>query len=128
MLYSQISDAVVKQMKQARESNLFKYLNSYNLTAKATHYLKDLLDFNLNFELPQRKMVELGQALSRVISMEMVLNMGDNGFRKDLIDNSIATLQKEISGLIGHFNFPRQATLIEDYQENSVWYSLSPGS
>lgn len=126
MLYSQISDAVVKQMKQARESNLFKYLNSYNLTAKATLYLKDLLDFNLNFELPQRKMVELGQALSRVISMEMVLNMGDKGFRKDLIDNSISTLQKEISALIGHFNFSGQACLIEDYQENSVWYTLSP--
>ncbi|MBV5350205.1 acyl-CoA dehydrogenase, partial [bacterium] len=63
--------------------------------------------------------MELGQALSRVISMEMVLNMGDKGFRKDLIDNSISTLQKEISALIGHFNFSGQACLIEDYQENS---------
>jgi hypothetical protein len=124
MLYSQISDAVVKQMKQVKESNLFKFLNSNELTTKATDYLKELLDFNLNFELPQRKMVELGQALSRIISMEMVINLGEKGFRTDLIDNSIYTLKKEISSLFSHFNFSGEARLVEDYQENSLWYSL----
>ena len=54
MLYSQISDAIVKQMKQFKESNLFNYLNTNNLTSKATDYLKELLNFNLDFELPQR--------------------------------------------------------------------------
>ena len=125
MLYSQISDMIVKQMKQAKESNLFKFLNTNDLTQKATDYLKELLDFNLNFELPQRKMVELGQALSRIISMEKVLDLGDKGFRSDLIENSLSTLKKEISALIGHFNFTEQAKLIEDYQENSSWYSLA---
>ena len=125
MLYSQISDAIVKQMKQAKESNLFKFLNSNDLTSKATDYFRELLDFNLNFELPQRKMVELGQALSRIISMEMVLNLGEKGFRNDLIENSISTLRKDVTALMGHFNFQVQASLIEDYQENSVWYAIA---
>ncbi len=125
MLYSQISDAVVKQMKQAKESNLFKYLKTNGLTRKATDYLKEFLNFNLNFELPQRKMVELGQALSRIISMEMVLNLGEKGFRTDLIESSISSLRKDVSALIGHFNFSEQAKLIEDYQENSSWYLLA---
>jgi hypothetical protein len=125
MLYSQISDAVVKQMKQAKESNLYKFLNQNDLSKKATGYLKDLLDFNLNMELPQRKMVELGQALSRIISMEMVLDLGEKGFRTDLIENSLSSLKKDISALMGHFSYTDQATLIEDYQENSVWYSLA---
>jgi hypothetical protein len=124
MLYSQISDAVVKQMRQAKESNLFKFLSTNDLTQKATDYLKEMLDFNLNFELPQRKMVELGQALSRIISMEMVIDLGEKGFRTDLIDNSISTLKKEISALIGHLNFSAQAKLIDDYQNNSTWFSL----
>ena len=124
MLYSQISDAVVKQMRQAKESNLFKFLSTNDLTQKATDYLKEMLDFNLNFELPQRKMVELGQALSRIISMEMVIDLGEKGFRTDLIDNSISTLKKEISALIGHLNFSVQAKLIDDYQNNSNWISL----
>jgi alkylation response protein AidB-like acyl-CoA dehydrogenase len=125
MLYSQISDAVVKQMKQAKESNLYKFLSQNDLSQKATGYLKDLLDFNLNMELPQRKMVELGQALSRIISMEMVLNLGEKGFRSDLIENSLSSLRKDISALMGHFNYSDQASLIEDYQENSVWYELA---
>ncbi len=125
MLYSQISDAIVKQMKQMKESNMFNFLKANDLTTKATDYLKELLDFDLNFELPQRKMVELGQALSRIITMEKVLDLGEKGFRNDLIENSISTLKKEISALIGHFNFSDQAKLIEDYQENSTWYSLS---
>ncbi|MEI7828680.1 MAG: acyl-CoA dehydrogenase family protein [Prolixibacteraceae bacterium] len=125
MLYSQISDAIVKQMKQAKESNLFKFLNSNNLTQKATGYLSDLLDFNLNLELPQRKMVELGQALSRIISMEMVLDLGAKGFRSDLIENSISSLQKEITSLMGQFSCTLQPQLIVDYQENSTWHTLS---
>jgi len=125
MLYSQISDAVVKQMKQAKESNLYQFLSSNDLTEKATGFLKEMLDFNLNFELPQRKMVELGQALSRIISMEKVLDLGEKGFRKDLIENSLTSLRKEISALIGQFNFNEQAKLIEDYQVNSTWYALA---
>ncbi len=125
MLYSQISDAIVKQMKQFKESNLFDYLNTNSLTSKATGYLKELLDFKLNFELPQRKMVELGQTISRIISMEMVIDLGEKGFRNDLIDNTISTLKKEISSLIGHLNFTDQANIVEDYQENSNWFSLA---
>ena len=112
-------------MKQAKESNLLKFLNGNDLTGKATGYFRELLDFNLNFELPQRKMVELGQALSRIISMEMVLDLGEKGFRSDLIENSVSTLRKEITALMGHFNFQLQANLIEDYQENSVWYAIA---
>lgn len=124
MLYSQISDAVVKQMKQAKESNLYQFLSSNDLTAKATGFLKEMLNFNLNLELPQRKMVELGQALSRIISMEKVLDLGEKGFRQDLIENSLMSLRKEISALIGQFNFNEQAKLIEDYQVNSNWYAM----
>ncbi|MEK7719540.1 MAG: acyl-CoA dehydrogenase family protein, partial [Bacteroidota bacterium] len=125
MLYSQISDAVVKQMKQAKESNLFKFLSTNDLTQKATDYFKELLNFNLDYELPQRKMVELGQAISRIISMEKVVDLGEKGFRSDLIENSLATLKKEVTALIGHLNYSDKTTLIEDYQENSSWYALA---
>ena len=40
--------------------------------------------------MPQRKLVQLGEALGRMISMEFTLNLGDQGFNKDLIDNAIA--------------------------------------
>jgi len=125
MLYSQISDAVVKQMKQVKESNLFKFLNTNDLTQKATGYFKELLDFNLNFELPQRKMVELGQTLSRMISMEMVIDLGEIGFRSDLIENSLNQLKNEISGMIGQLHLSAKNLVVEEYSENSSWLKLA---
>lgn len=124
MLYSQISDAIVKQMKQAKESNLFKYLRNYNLTGKATEYFTDLLNFDLNFELPQRKMVELGQAISRIISMEMVINLGEKGFHAELIDNCISSLKKDITSFIGNVNYSDQPKLIMEYGHNNNWFGL----
>ena len=38
------------------------------------------------------------------------------------IINSIYALKKEISSLFSHFNFSGEARLVEDYQENSLWY------
>ena len=70
-------------------------------------------------------MVELGQTISRIISMEMVIDLGEKGFRSDLIENTISSLKKEISSLIGHFNFTDQANVVEDYQDNSTWYSMA---
>ncbi len=125
MLYSQISDSVVKQMKQARVANLFEFLKTNELSQKTSDYFKGLLNFNINFEMPQRKMVELGQVLSRIISMEMVLNLGEKGFNPNLIQNSITTLRKEISALIGQLNYNLQASLVEDYHEGSIWYALA---
>lgn len=125
MLYSQISDAIVKQMKQLKELNLFTFLNGHDLTDKATAFLKDMLNFNVNFEMSQRKMVELGQAVSRIISMQMVIDLGEKGFRNDLIENSLSALRKEISALVGHFNFSEQSVLVEDYGENSTWFALA---
>ena len=61
-------------------------------------------------------MVELGQATSRIISMEKVVDLGEKGFRSDLIENSLATLKKEVTALIGHLNYSDKTTLIEDYR------------
>jgi alkylation response protein AidB-like acyl-CoA dehydrogenase len=124
ILYAQISEGLVKRMKKAREHNLSRFLQHYRHTEKAAAAVKELLNFELNMQLPQRKMVELGQVISRIISMEMVLDLGFRGFRKELIDNGLAMLRKEITGLLGHFHVPDTGRVIEDYQHESTWMNF----
>lgn len=121
ILYAQISESLIKMMKKNKQSNLFEFLKSYNLTAKTAILLKNMFNFELSTNLPQRKMVELGQVLGRLVAFEMVINLGNSNFRKDLIDNALAMLQQEIAALMGIFNFKNETAVVEDYQENSFW-------
>ncbi|MBA4409289.1 MAG: acyl-CoA dehydrogenase family protein [Bacteroidota bacterium] len=123
ILYAQISESLVKMMKKTRESNLFQFLKNFDLTSKSASFLKDMLDFDLNTNLPQRKMVELGQVLGRIVSFEMVVNLGEKGFRTDLINNSLTMLYQEITTLMSSFKHQNQTSVIEDYSDNSSWLS-----
>lgn len=121
ILYAQISESLVKMMKKAKENNLFQFLRSYDLTSKSASFLKDLLDFNLDPALPQRKLVELGQVLGRIVSFEMVVNLGEKGFRSDLINNGLTMLTQEITSLMSNFQQHVQTVVVEDYHEESNW-------
>jgi hypothetical protein len=127
ILYTQITDSLVKLMKKAKEGNLFSFLKGFNLTQKSAAFLKDMLDFELEPNLTQRKMVELGQVIGRIVSFEMVINLGEKGFRPDLIDNGLNMLRQDISSLMSSFKYPNQTKLVEDYQDNSSWFSYVHG-
>ena len=124
ILYTQISDSLMKMMKKAKESNLFKFLKSLDLTSKSSLSLKDILDFELNTSLTQRKMVELGQVIGRVVSFNMVLNLEEKGFRTDLIENGLTMLKQDIVSLMSSFKFRNETNLVEDYQGNSSWLNF----
>lgn len=126
ILYAQISESLVKMMKKAKESNLYNFLKNFDLTAKSASFLKELTDFNLNMQLPQRKMVELGQILGRIVSSEMVINLGEKGFRSDLISNGLNTLKQEITAMMSSFSHHNLAQVIEDYHEESNWMKFVP--
>ncbi|HEY3370241.1 MAG TPA: acyl-CoA dehydrogenase family protein [Prolixibacteraceae bacterium] len=126
ILYAQISESLVKLMKKSKESNLFQFLQHFHLTSQSALLLKDMLDFDLNLELPQRKMVELGQILGRIVSFEMVINLGESGYRSDLIANGLHFLKQEIASLFKGFNFSNEIIVVEDYQEESNWMNFIP--
>lgn len=124
ILYSQISDGLLKLMKRTKETNLFQFFKGFELTNRASEYIKDLVNFNVDFEMPQRKMVEMGKITGRIISLNMVLDITEQGFRKDLADNSIKVLQQEISKLMAGFSIKGQTQVVEEYEENSSWLNL----
>jgi alkylation response protein AidB-like acyl-CoA dehydrogenase len=124
ILYAQISESLVKMMKKTKESNLFQFLKGFDLTSKSALFLRKIIDFDLDTNISQRKMVELGQVLGRIVSFEMVINLGEKGFRSDLINNGLSMLNQEISTLISSFNHQNDTFVVEDYQDNSSWLSF----
>ena len=121
ILYAQIGETLVKLMKNAKETGLYLYLQGHRLTENAANYLKELLSFEIDIQMPQRKLVELGRIMSRIVSMDLVLKMGDAGFRSDLIDNAASMLRQEITTLISHFSYQQSTLVVADYQVDSLW-------
>ncbi len=124
ILYQQISEGILKLMKRVNLNNLYEFLSEYKLTEHAADYLEETLNFELGSSIKQRKMVKLGEALSRVISLQLTLKLGEKGFNKDLIANTIETLKADVQNLMGSFKHDDNAEVVEDYQEASSWSSL----
>ncbi|WP_430813673.1 acyl-CoA dehydrogenase family protein [Carboxylicivirga sp. RSCT41] len=121
MLYSQISEGVIKLMKKARQTNLLAFLKSFELTTNASDLVKDLFDFELSYNEPQRKLVDLGKILSRVISLEHLIELANKDFSAKLIDGATVHLRQEIQELLSSFNAKNETRVIEDYQVDTNW-------
>lgn len=124
ILYQQISESVLKMMRKFKSTNLYDFLSEYELTGRSSDYFKDMINFEIDTKMPQRKLVQLGQALGRMVSMEFTLKLGDQGFNKELIDNAVEVLQEEITSILSGFKRSSDADLVEDYMENSSWFNL----
>lgn len=121
ILYQQISESVIKLMKKLKLNNLYEFLSDYKYTKHASDHLKETLNFELEMKMAQDKLVELGQALSRIISLELTIQLGEKGFNKKLINNTIETLKRDIKRLIASFSYPNNAEVVEDYEDSSDW-------
>ncbi|MCC5905234.1 MAG: acyl-CoA/acyl-ACP dehydrogenase [Balneolaceae bacterium] len=121
ILYQQISESIIKMMRKSKENNLYKFLKSYSLTENSAEYFKDVLNFEIDSKMAQRKMVALGRALGRIVSMEMTLKLGESGFNSDMISNSIKVIRAEIQSTISSFSNNEEAAVIEAYEEGSSW-------
>lgn len=121
ILYAQIAEWLVKTLKTNKESDLYNFLKNHNLTKHASLIIKDLVSFEVDLQLSQRKSVELGILLSRIVSLDLVIQLGESGFRSDLIENAVSMLVQEISNLVNNYNYKQKTVVIEDYIEGSSW-------
>ncbi len=127
ILYQQISESVLKQMRKLKFENLYKFLNDFKLTERASDYFNDVLDFKINQQLAQDRLVELGRILSRVISVEFTLRLGDTGFNQKLINNAVQTLRADVERMVTSFINEKATDVVEDYEESSSWLeSVTP--
>jgi alkylation response protein AidB-like acyl-CoA dehydrogenase len=121
MLYTQISEIMVKSMVRGKNTNLVAYLKEFELTKVVADRYKDLLNFDVENKMPQRKLVDLGQIISRVLSAQMVVNLGDSGFRSDLVQDALSTIRHDITMLVSSYNYNNKVKPVVEYQESSSW-------
>lgn len=124
ILYQQITASVLKLMKRSKESNLYQFLKGYSLTRHSADYFKDITDFEVNHKMAQRKLVQLGKALSRMVSMDMVFKLGDSGFNSEMISNSLKVVRNEIKTLIASYTNNEEAGVVDDYEDSGSWLNL----
>lgn len=103
ILYDQIGNAFVRQMRIAKQRKLGAVMAGGALTARASERLGTLLDVEVDAPLAQREQVQLGRVVSRVIAMEMTLELGARGYAADLIEASVGCLTREIAGLLADY-------------------------
>lgn len=124
MLYTQIAEMILKLMKRKKELNFYSFLNEFDLSKKSCSFFKKDIDFEVVTGLSQRKLIDLGKVFSRIIASNYVVEMGEKGFRKDLVNNCIEMIKTDISILISSFHAENSVTPIEDYKEQSWWYDF----
>ncbi|WP_233505534.1 acyl-CoA dehydrogenase family protein [Rhodohalobacter sp. SW132] len=124
ILYQQISESVLKSMRKSKVNNLYHFLKDYSLTEHAADHFKDQLDFEVDYKMAQRKLVQLGRAIGRMVSLNMTIKLGESGFNSDLIANSIKSIKSEINGLVARYASEAQADIIDEYQPDSSWLQL----
>lgn len=126
ILYAQIAEAIVKTMKKTRNTRLFDTLKAEVLTQRSADRLKKFLDFDLSLPLLQRKLVQLGAVVGRIVSADLVLKLGDKGYRSDLIEQAIQVLDEDIISMLTGFNQSGQPLVVDDYRPQSDWRSFLP--
>ncbi|MDR9416486.1 MAG: acyl-CoA dehydrogenase family protein, partial [Gracilimonas sp.] len=125
ILYQQITESVLKMMRKLKKTNLQDFLSEFHLTERSSEYFNDILNFEIDTQMPQRKLVDLGKVIGRVISIEFTLNLGDAGFNKDLVDNAVQTLKEEVHSIIVKYKSGGKADVIEDYNMDSSWLKFA---
>ncbi len=121
ILYAQISEGLIKQMKGAGELNLCRYLQSFDLTRRASGLLKALVEFEIDTSMSQRKFVQFGEVISRIVAMDLVLKLGERGFDQRLIHGSLVNLKQEIATLLTGYALENCTERIDPDQVHSSW-------
>ena len=124
ILYQQISESIMKAMRKVKRTNLYDFLKGYDLTVQSSDYFKDVLNFEIDTKMPQRKLVDLGRALGRIISMEFTINLGHQGFNKELINHAIINVQEEVKTIMSQFANTKTSDVVDSYHDNSSWFTL----
>lgn len=125
LLYTQIAEGIIKRMARHKTQQLNLFLKQFPLTLNASDFLNSTLNIHIKEKLPQRKLVDLGKIIARVIAAHHVLNLSNKGFRNDLISNSLDTIKHEISILITSYHAQTNIKPIETYENQSQWMNFT---
>ncbi len=126
MLYAQIAEASLKLMRRVTDGTLFNFLHTYSTTAQAADFFKDRMGFHLDPKMPQRKLVDLGKIISRVFTMDRLIDLGERGFRSDLVAGALQVFREDVHALLASYGTDAQPQPVVDYRDEAAWLQYVP--
>ncbi|MDH6251566.1 alkylation response protein AidB-like acyl-CoA dehydrogenase [Chryseobacterium sp. H1D6B] len=121
MLYTQISEGILKDMRKKKTENFGTYLAQDDKTREAVKLYNKELDFTINNPLSQRKMIDLGKIIARIITINDLLELNASGFDQELTDNSIQMVRHEIGVLLSSISHHQNLNALNDISDKSDW-------
>ncbi len=120
VMYSQVSDMLIKEMAKIKELNLFKFLKSYKDAELAAPEFKDSINISVE-NLSQRQKVILGKVISHILALNHSLKMGNSGFSTNLINQAIQMTKHRVASFIAGLTTHTSIGVFEGYQLGADW-------
>lgn len=121
MLYTQIAEQIIKQMKKVKELNFATFLNQSPYCAEVVGPIAKDLNFTVPAVLQQRQMIAIGRIVARLVCLQYVADMVSKGFRKDLYENATKHMHADIRKLLTELASQNDAAPVVEYHENANW-------
>ena len=120
VMYSQVSDMLIKEMAKIKQFNLLKFLISYKDSELAAPVFKESINISVE-NLSQRQKVILGKVISHILALNHSLKMGNSGFSTDLITQAIQMTKHRVASFIAGLTFHTSVGVFEEYQIGADW-------
>lgn len=126
ILYQQITESILKLMRGAKETNLYQFCSTHPLMNHVSERLHKTLDFEINSQMAQRKLVSLGQAMGRLITLNMTIEMGAKGYESGMIQQTIEVMESEIKQILTGYHQQSVPLPVEEtsYASMKGWRSF----
>jgi len=126
VMYSQVADMIVKEMKRVKQTNLFKFYSGFQPTNRATGPFKEVLDIKFDPQSPQRTKVKLGKIAAWLAAADLLQDLESSGFRKDLISNAHEIVKETVKEIATGLKGAAAVEVVSDYQDGGDWKMLNP--
>jgi len=121
MLYTQISEGILKDMKKKKTTHLASYLALNPCTENAAKIYQSVFDFTMDTSLSQRKMIDFGKIIARVVTVNDLLDLNNAGFNQGITDNTIELVRQDIVSLLASMNHHKGTLAQEDMTTKTDW-------
>ena len=121
VMYSQVSDMLIKEMAKIREFNLLKFLRSYKDAELAAPVFTKSIDISIDNNISQRQKVILGKVISHILALNHSVKMGNGGFSTDLINQAIQMTKHRVASFIAGLTTHTTIGVFEEYQLGADW-------
>ncbi len=121
ILFEQVAAATLGAMRRAKERHLGAFLADYAPVRRAGETFRSLLDVQIDPDLPQRRMVDFGRLIGQVVAAELVIDLGERGYRAERVRGALEHLRAEVRSAFATFRSEDVTQPDEEPVEAGAW-------